>query len=166
MRARLWSISSDAAPAGTDPSAVVDAAAPEELAARLRLVNARLARRVRREGFATGDDLTASRLSALATIEDCGPITLGELAALEQVQPPSMTRIVGRLEEHGLAEREVDSRDRRVARVRITDAGRNVLARSRTRKAAFLARRVGRLTPDERRALADALPVLERLIDE
>ena len=147
-------------------AAAEDAAAPEELAARLRLVNARLARRVRREALGTGDDLTASRLSALATIEDCGPITLGELAALEQVQPPSMTRIVGRLEEHGLAEREVDPRDRRVAYVRITDDGRNVLARSRTRKAAFLARRVGRLSPDERRALADALPVLERLIDE
>ena len=145
---------------------VADGAAPEELAARLRLVNARLARRVRREALGTGDDLTASRLSALATIEDCGPITLGELAALEQVQPPSMTRIVGRLEEHGFAEREVDPRDRRVARVRITDAGRNVLAQSRTRKAAFLARRVGRLSPHERRALADALPVLERLIDE
>lgn len=141
-------------------------AAPEELAARLRLVNGRLARRVRQEGLGTGDDLTASRLSALATIEDCGPITLGELAALEYVQPPSMTRIVARLEELGLAEREVDPRDRRVARVRITEAGRNVLAQSRTRRAAFLARRVGRLSPDERRALADALPVLEQLIDE
>jgi DNA-binding MarR family transcriptional regulator len=143
-----------------------DSVAPEELAARLRLVNARLARRVRREALGTGDDLTASRLSALATIEDCGPITLGELASVEQVQPPSMTRIVGRLEEHGLAEREVDSRDRRVAYVRITDAGRDVLARSRTRKAAFLARRVGRLSAEERGVLADALPVLERLIDE
>jgi DNA-binding MarR family transcriptional regulator len=143
-----------------------DAAAPEALAARLRLANARLARRVRREGLGTGDDLTASRLSALATIEDCGPITLGELAALEYVQPPSMTRIVARLEEHGLAEREVDPHDRRIARVRITDVGRNVLAHSRTRKAAFLARRVSRLSPDERRALADALPILERLIDE
>ena len=152
---------------GTETAAAAeDAAAPEELAARLRLVNARLARRVRREALGTGDDLTASRLSALATIEDCGPITLGDLAALEQVQPPSMTRIVGRLEEHGLTEREVDPRDRRVARVRITDEGRSVLARSRTRKAAFLARRVGHLSPDERRALADALPVLEQLIDD
>ena len=143
-----------------------DRAAPEELAARLRLVNGRLARRVRQEGLGTGDDLTASRLSALATIEDCGPITLGELAALEYVQPPSMTRIVARLEENGLAEREVDPNDRRVARVRITPAGSNVLAQSRTRKAAFLAQRVGRLSPGQRRALADALPILEQLIDE
>jgi DNA-binding MarR family transcriptional regulator len=153
-------------PATARAAEFADAAAPEELAARLRLVNGRLARRVRREGLGTGDDLTASRLSALATIEDCGPITLGELAALEYVQPPSMTRIVARLEEHGLAERAVDTRDRRVARVRITDAGRTVLAQSRTRKAAFLARRVGRLSPEERRVLADALPVLERLIDD
>jgi DNA-binding MarR family transcriptional regulator len=154
------------APAAPDTTEAVDGAAPEELAARLRLLNGRLARRVRSEGLGTGDDLTASRLSALATIEDSGPITLGELAALEYVQPPSMTRIVARLEEHGFAEREVDPHDRRVARVRITDSGRNVLARSRTRKAAFLARRVGRLSPSERRALADALPVLEQLIDE
>jgi DNA-binding MarR family transcriptional regulator len=140
--------------------------APEVLAARLRLASARLARRVRQEALSGGDDLTASRLAALATIEDVGPITLGELAAVEQVQPPSMTRIVARLEEHGLAVREVDTNDRRVARVQITDAGRETLARSRTRKDAFLARRVARLEPDERLALAGALPVLEALIDD
>jgi DNA-binding MarR family transcriptional regulator len=139
---------------------------PEVLAARLGLASARLSRRVRREALSGGDDLTASRLAALFTIEDLGPITLGELAAVEQVQPPSMTRIVARLEEHGLAVREVDPNDRRIARVQITDAGRTTLARSRTRKDAFLARRVARLTPDERVALAGALPVLEALIDD
>jgi DNA-binding MarR family transcriptional regulator len=139
---------------------------PEVLAARLGLASARLSRRVRREALSGGDDLTASRLAALFTIEDLGPITLGELAAVEQVQPPSMTRIVARLEEHGLAVREVDPNDRRIARVQITDAGRATLARSRTRKDAFLARRVARLTPDERVALAGALPVLEALIDD
>src|SRR5947208_3733249 len=101
-----------------------------------------------------GEDLTASRLAALATIGKFGPITLGELAGIEQVQPPSMTRIVARLEEHGLAVREVDERDRRIVRVQITDAGRNVLARSRTRKAAFLAKRVARLSPEARASLA------------
>jgi DNA-binding MarR family transcriptional regulator len=141
-------------------------ATPEVLAARLRLANARLARRVRREALSAGDDLTASRLAALATIEDLGPITLGELAAEEQVQPPSMTRIVARLEEHGLTSREVDSQDRRIVRVQITDAGRQTLARSRTRKTAFLAQRVARLSPDARAALVDALPVLEQLMDD
>ncbi len=149
-------------------TAATDAAvlAPEDLAARLRLASARLSRRVRQEALSGGDDLTASRLAALATIEDLGPLTLGELAAVEQVQPPSMTRIVARLEEHGLAVRQVDPNDRRIARVQITDAGRETLARSRTRKDAFLARRVARLSPDERAALASALPVLEALIDE
>ena len=141
-------------------------AAPEVLAARLRLANARLARRVRQAALSGGDDLTASRLSALATIEDLGPITLGELAAEEQVQPPSMTRIVARLEEHGFTTREVDAQDRRIVRVQITDAGRQTLARSRTRKNAFLAKRVARLAPNERAALADALPVLEQLIGD
>jgi DNA-binding MarR family transcriptional regulator len=140
--------------------------APEVLAARLRLASARLSRRVRQEALSGGDDLTASRLAALATVEDLGPITLGDLAAVEQVQPPSMTRIVARLEEHGLTVREVDPSDRRIARVHITDAGRETLARSRTRKDAFLARRVDRLSPDERVALASALPVLEALIDD
>ncbi len=151
---------------GTSDPGVPAAAAPEAMASRLRLANARLARRVRQEAMSAGDDLTASRLAALATIEDLGPITLGELAAVEQVQPPSMTRIVARLEEAGLAARIVDPDDRRVARVEITDAGRQTLARSRTRKTAFLAKRVARLSPDERATLAAALPLLEQLIDE
>jgi DNA-binding MarR family transcriptional regulator len=149
-----------------DTADTADTTAPEVVAARLRLANARLARRVRQESMVAGDDLTASRLAALATIEDLGPITLGELAAVEQVQPPSMTRIVARLEEAGLAVRVVDPDDRRVARVEITDAGRRTLADSRTRKTAFLATRVARLSPDERAALAAALPILEQLIDE
>jgi DNA-binding MarR family transcriptional regulator len=154
-------------PTAADPSAEsATDTAPEVIAARLRLANARLARRVRNEALNAGDDLTASRLAALATIEALGPITLGELAAVEQVQPPSMTRIVARLEETGLAVRVVDPEDRRVARVEITDAGRQTLARSRTRKTAFLAKRVARLSADERAALAAALPILEQLIDE
>ena len=85
---------------------------------------------------------------------------------MEQVQPPSMTRIFGHLEDSGLAVREVDGRDRRIVRVRITDAGRQTLERSRTRKNVFLAERVARLTPEARVALADALPVLEQLLDD
>ncbi|HEY7104915.1 MAG TPA: MarR family transcriptional regulator [Acidimicrobiia bacterium] len=150
-------------PAAPTPTAD---AGPEAVAARLRLANARLARRVRQESMSAGDDLTASRLAALGTIESLGPITLGDLAEAEQVQPPSMTRIVARLEETGLARRVVDPADRRVARVEITDAGRQTLARSRTRKAAFLAKRVARLSAEDRATLAAALPILEQLIDE
>jgi DNA-binding MarR family transcriptional regulator len=137
-----------------------------ELASRLRLAVARLSRRIRQQAASTGEELTASMQGALASIERLGPITLGELAAAEQVQPPSMTRIVARLEEWGYATRAVDPADRRVAHAVITDAGRELLARSRTRKDAFLARRVAELNDSERALLARALPLLERLHDE
>lgn len=142
--------------------------APEvaELASRLRLAVARLSRRIRQQAASAGEELTASTHGALATIERLGPITLGDLAAVEQVQPPSMTRIVARLEEWGYVARIVDPADRRVARAVITDTGRELLARSRTRKDAYLARRVAELTDAERALLARALPLLERLQDD
>jgi DNA-binding MarR family transcriptional regulator len=137
-----------------------------ELASQLRLAVARLSRRIRQQAASTGEELTASTQGALASIERLGPITLGELAAVEQVQPPSMTRIVARLEEWGYATRVVDPTDRRVARAVITDSGRELLARSRTRKDAYLARRVAELTDAEQALLARALPLLERLQDD
>jgi DNA-binding MarR family transcriptional regulator len=144
------------------------AASPQitELASQLRLTVARLSRRIRQQAAGTGEELTASTQGALASIERLGPITLGELAAVEQVQPPSMTRIVARLEEWGYVTRVVDPTDRRVARAVITDAGRELLARSRTRKDAYLARRVAELSDAERALLARALPLLERLQDD
>jgi len=137
-----------------------------ELASQLRLAVARLSRRIRQQGASAGEELTASTQGALATIERLGPITLGELAAVEQVQPPSMTRIVARLEEWGYVTRVVDPADRRVARAAITDAGGQLLSRLRTRKDAYLARRVAEFTNAERALLARALPLLERLQDD
>ena len=145
------------APASTEAAA---------LGAQLRLAIARLSRRIRQQAAITGDELTVSAQGALATIERFGPITLGELAGVEQVRPPSMTRIVARLEEYGYATRVVDPADRRVARAEITPAGRELLARSRTRKDAYLAQRVALLTDDERATLARAVPLLERLQDD
>lgn len=133
------------------------------LAAGLRMVVMRLSRRLRQQ--AEGD-VTASQLSALATVERLGPMTLGELAAAEQVQPPSMTRIVGRLDEHGFVIREPDANDRRIARVRISEQGRRYLARSRTLRNAYLAARLRKFDPEERALLEQALPLLERLVDE
>jgi DNA-binding MarR family transcriptional regulator len=137
-----------------------------ELASRLRLAVARLSRRVRQQASQAGEELTASTQGALASIEHLGPISLGELAAVEQVQPPSMTRIVARLEEWGYVTRVVDPADRRVAHVAITDTGVELLARTRTRKDAFLAQRIAELTDAERELLARAVPLLERLQDE
>jgi DNA-binding MarR family transcriptional regulator len=137
-----------------------------ELASQLRLAVARLNRRIRQQAASAGEELTASTQAALASIERLGPITLGELAAVEQVQPPSMTRIVARLEEWGYATRVVDPADRRVARAVITDAGRELLARSRTRRDAFLARCISELSDADRALLERALPLLERMQDD
>ena len=136
------------------------------LASQLRLTVARLSRRIRQETTVDGETLSASSMAALATIENQGPITLGELAAVERVQPPSMTRIVARIEEFGYATRVTDAGDRRIARLEITPRGREVLANGRTRKDAFLAKRVARLTDAERATIAAAIPLLERLQED
>ena len=133
-----------------------------ELAARLRLSVTRLARRLRQQSDV---EATASQISALATIERLGPLTIGELSTAERVQPPSMTRIVAGLEELGLIQRETDERDRRVARVRVTAIGQRLLERSRSKKNAYLAARLGSLSDDERAALARAADILERLLE-
>ena len=142
--------------------AVGISAGEAELASRLRLAVTRLHRRLRQQG---PPGLTPSQSSALASIEKLGSPTLGVLAARESVQPPSMTRIVVGLEAQGYVTRVVDSSDRRVARVTITDAGHDVLRQGRSIKNAFLAQQLHRLTPDEREALGDLTELLERLVD-
>src|ERR671924_1049805 len=102
-----------------------------ELAARLRLVITRTARRLRQEA---GTELSPSQTAALATIERHGPLTPSELAELERVQRPSATRIIARLAEAGLVERAADPSDGRVSLVSITRAGVAELKRLRTRK--------------------------------
>src|SRR5580658_7597150 len=138
-------------PENTRPkSAGPESAGPEseaELAARLRLAVMRLSRRLRQQ---VAGGVTPSQVSALATVERLGSPTLGELAASEQVRPPSMTRIVVGLETAGLVNRRVDSDDRRVARVMLTAEGRRVLQRSRSLRTAFVARRLRRLSTPER----------------
>ena len=130
------------------------------LAARLRLLATRLARQLRQQAD-TG--LSPSQLSALSTINGSGPLTLGALADLERVAPPSVTKVVSKLEAAGLVARQVDENDRRVVRVATTSAGEALVADVRERKDAWLAARVAEMTADERRRLADALEILERL---
>jgi len=146
------------------PSAAPDVDLPGvELVARLRLGVMRLARRLRQQA---DGEVTPSLLSALATVERLGPLTLGELAAVERVQPPTVTKLVARLEEMHFVAREADPQDRRVTRVRLAEEGRSYMARSRTRKDAYLAQRLQRFSAHERALLADALPLLERLAHE
>jgi DNA-binding MarR family transcriptional regulator len=135
--------------------------AETEMASRLRLAVTRLHRRLRQQ---TAGGLTQSQASALASIAKLGSPTLGALAACESVQPPSMTRVVGALEEMGYVSRVIDATDRRVARVTVSPAGKQVLEHNRSVKNAFLAQQLHRMSPEERRSLADLTVLLERLI--
>jgi DNA-binding MarR family transcriptional regulator len=131
-----------------------------ELAGRLRLATARLHRRLRQEAD-TG--LSPSQQSALATIAAQGPLTLGDLATAEQVTPPTITKVVTRLEEEGLIDRTVDLADRRITRVSTTAEGLRRLDHSRARRSAFLAARLDELGPDAVRRLGHAIDALEEL---
>ena len=133
-----------------------------QLASRLRLAVMRLARVLRQKAQ---DPITPSQLSALVSVERDGPVTLGELAALESVQPPTMTRIVTALEEQALVERTADQADRRVSRLSITAAGRKLLEKNRSRKTAYLASRMRGLSSEEREVLERAAALLERMTE-
>src|SRR5919108_5395710 len=132
-----------------------------ELAARLRLVIARTARRLRQEA---GTELSPSQSAALATIEAHGPLAPSEVATLERIQRPTATRILARLEEAGLLERAGDPTDRRGSPVSASRRGAALLRRLRVRKNAYLARRLRRLEQDELRTLERAADILERLL--
>jgi DNA-binding MarR family transcriptional regulator len=134
-----------------------------DLAERLRLAVTRLARQLRRHSEIGGASPT--QLSALASIDRHGPLTLGELAAHEGVQPPTITAAVGRLEQQGLVERRADPDDRRIVRVVVTKDGRRLLSRNRSRKTAFLVQRLQELDDGDRARLAAAVDVLERVLE-
>ena len=134
-----------------------------DLVVSLRLAVGRLARRLRQQ---TEGGITASQFSALSSIAHYGPITLGKLAAVERLRPPSVTRMVSTLEDAGLVVRHADVDDRRVCRVETTPLGRELLERTRSRKDAYLATRLATLGPDELDVLRDATVVLERLLEE
>jgi DNA-binding MarR family transcriptional regulator len=131
-----------------------------EVVARLRLSIARLARRLRQEA---GTGLSPSQHSALISVAMHGPLTLGRLARIEQVSPPTITRIVVKLEDDGLLVRAVDPNDRRVTHVQITGEGDRRLDHGRSRRNAWLAQRLRTFEPEQRRRLVAALDALEAL---
>jgi DNA-binding MarR family transcriptional regulator len=137
------------------------AAETTELADRLHSAALHLMRRLRREDDASG--LPAPQLSALSVIVFGGPITLGALAAAEQVRPPTITKLVTTLERDGLVVREADPDDRRIVRVRATARGRRLLHDGRERRVASLAASLAALPVKEREALARVVPILERI---
>jgi DNA-binding MarR family transcriptional regulator len=135
----------------------------EELASRLRLAVNRLHRRLRQQSLG---GLSPAQASALGSVSRLGSPTLGELAASEQVQPPTMTRIVASLADAGMVTRVTDDTDRRSARVHITPAGLRALERIRTLKNAFLVRRLSELSPDEQLKASELVELLEHFLVE
>jgi DNA-binding MarR family transcriptional regulator len=122
----------------------------------------RLARRLRQMQDESLD-LTPSQLSAMAVLLNSGDLLMGELAAQEKVQPPSMTRIVNSLEARGYVARRPDPRDHRQCLVALTDSGREVLLANRRRRDQWLAIQLAELDPAEREILRHAVRVLEKV---
>ena len=145
-------------------SAHTDVRSTSALASSLRNSVMRLSRRLRIERAST--DLSLNQLAVLGTLNRRGPLSVGELAAAERVQPPSMTRTVNCLFDLGLVRREPHPSDRRQVVIHLTDEARTVLAEDRARRDAWLARRLVELTPEERRCLRKVAPLLERLAQE
>ena len=134
----------------------------EEMATRLHGAAIRLLRTLRREDDGAG--LSAPRLSALSVIAFAGPLSLTELAAAEQVRPPTMSRIVEALVAARLVTREVHPDDRRSVRIAVTDEGRRVMEAGRDRRVAALVARLEQLADSERRALARGVEIIERVV--
>jgi DNA-binding MarR family transcriptional regulator len=133
------------------------------LAAHLRLAVTRTARRLRQEA---GGGLSPTLNAALASIERHGPLTPSELAARERVRRPTATRLIAGLEERGLVGRTADPGDRRSSLIAVTSDGAALLRDLRTRKDAFLARRLSDLPAEDRDTLARAAVLLERLLED
>ena len=132
-------------------------------AARVRLAVTRTARRLRQEA---GSDLGPSSTSALAVIESRGPLTPSELATIERIKRPTATRIVARLEQEGLIDRAPDPDDGRSALLSATANGRELIRKLRSRKTAFLARRMRELPDADVAALERAATVLEQMLED
>lgn len=139
---------------------MIDVAA---LASQVRMSVFRLSRKLRRQA---DSGVTQTTLAALSTVERHGPLTAGDLAAHEQIQKPTCTRVIASLLDADLIERTPDPLDGRVAWLQISPAGRRALQRVRKRHTAYLARRMSRLTESELETLERATHILERLTEE
>jgi DNA-binding MarR family transcriptional regulator len=132
------------------------------LASELRLSVMRLRRRLAAERD-PDNPLSMGQMAVLGALYRIGEQSVGELAAHERVKPPSMTRTVNFLADGGYVDRRPHDSDGRQVVVALTDEGRAVLLADRARRDVWLARRLARLSADERDALRRATPILQRL---
>ncbi|MFI9383977.1 MarR family winged helix-turn-helix transcriptional regulator [Kutzneria sp. NPDC052558] len=131
------------------------------LASRLRLAVVRLNRRLRAQR--TNSSVTLTQVSALSALRKCGPLTPGELAAKEGVQPPSMTRVISALEDYGFVSRRPHPTDGRQAIVELTDQGSAYLRAEVSAREAWLDSRLAELDDSERELLAHAAEIIDRM---
>jgi DNA-binding MarR family transcriptional regulator len=132
------------------------------VADRLHSAAIHLLRRLRVEDEALG--ISAPRLSVLSVLVFAGPKRIGELARMEQVEPPTMTRLVDGLVRDGLAVRDADPDDARAVRVRATPTGARTLRRGRARRVETLSESLAALSPAELAALGEGVEVLELIL--
>jgi DNA-binding MarR family transcriptional regulator len=137
-----------------------------ESAAKLRMAIVRTARALRQEAAEEASGLTPTSTAALASIDRHGPLTPSELAEIERVKRPTVTRTLACLEQEGLVERTPDPADGRSSLVSVNGAGRERLRRLRGRKNAYLARRMRDLPADEVETLERAAEILERMRED
>jgi DNA-binding MarR family transcriptional regulator len=150
-------------PSGQAPSNV--ARTDAGLAAELRTSVMRLRRRLANERD-PGNELSIPTMAVLGSLLRHGDMTIGELASLERIQPPSMTRKISLLEEGGYVERRAHETDGRVVVVALTDQGRERVLLDRRRRDVWLTRQLRDLTPAEREVLRAAAPILQRLAEQ
>ncbi len=131
------------------------------MADRLHSAAIHLLRRLRREDDASG--VSAPRLSALSVLVFGGVRTIGDLAKVEQVRVPTMSRVVAALETDGLVRRVAHAADKRVVLVEASAAGKALLHAGQRRRVAALAADIAKLSAAERRAILSAIPLVEKL---
>ena len=133
-----------------------------DVAVRLRTLVTRLNRKLRQQALGS---VSPAQASLLAMTDRLGSPTLGELARAEQIQPPTTTRLVGTMVEAGLLARFEEPSDRRISRVKLTQAGRRELDRIRKLKTAYLVEQIGSLDETDRARVAELVDLLERLAE-
>ena len=131
------------------------------VADRLHSAAIHLLRRLRREDDASG--VSAPRLSALSVLVFGGRRTIGDLAKVEQVRVPTMSRLLAALEAEGLVKRVADANDKRVIYVEASAAGKALLYAGQRRRVAALTADIEKLSAGERTAILTAIPLIEKL---
>jgi DNA-binding MarR family transcriptional regulator len=131
------------------------------LASRLRLSVVRLNRKLRAQR--AGESISLTQISALSTLHKCGPLTPGQLAAKEGVQPPSMTRVIAALEEFGHVKRKPHPTDGRQAIVELSAAGLSFIEDTISVREAWLDQQLAELSGEEREVLSKAAEIIDRM---